>query len=460
MDNMILSIIISLFTIFLYTALGTYVLTKNPHERTNKIFAILMVVFIIWSIGTYNIGIEAKTASLKEVVLYIKIQLSGMILALTVLVFFALSFLKAEKILKNPFTYLIILPSIYLLYIIWFSDVSKIELDIFSMIPEAKKELFLFSMVFAVAGIYLLLRYYTRSKYREREQAKLILAGAIMAILTAITANIILPMFFNIYILQLSTIAPAVMGIFFAYAVYQYGLFIRPMPEISATSFCGADCTICPEYMNQECRGCRFDRERYENCEIFRCADEKGYKDCGDCLEIITCVKRNEKHKLCFKSKSIYELEQGHTYATDRTDSGYEIFMDAVNCGSLGLIATTTPPSQVKEKYSLRSTPVLWISEEATEMGVKPDKIARLSIMLMNFMKKANKSIVLLDGVDELIAINGPEKVKNFIQILGSTAITTGGSIIISNLESENQRMLNLSIESITLNNSGKLNNK
>ena len=43
-----LDIIISLFTIFLYTALGTYVLTKNPHDRTNKIFAILMLVFIIW----------------------------------------------------------------------------------------------------------------------------------------------------------------------------------------------------------------------------------------------------------------------------------------------------------------------------------------------------------------------------------------------------------------------------
>ncbi len=64
-----ISTIISLFTIFLYTALGTYVLTKNPHERTNQIFVLLMLAFIIWAVGTFNLGIIAENAPLEDVVL-------------------------------------------------------------------------------------------------------------------------------------------------------------------------------------------------------------------------------------------------------------------------------------------------------------------------------------------------------------------------------------------------------
>ncbi|MDP2845628.1 MAG: hypothetical protein Q8N79_06095, partial [Candidatus Methanoperedens sp.] len=62
-------IIISLFTIFLYTALGIYVLKKNPHERTNKIFALLMLAFIIWAIGTFNLALIQQNAPLSEVVM-------------------------------------------------------------------------------------------------------------------------------------------------------------------------------------------------------------------------------------------------------------------------------------------------------------------------------------------------------------------------------------------------------
>ncbi|MCZ7370333.1 MAG: hypothetical protein O8C66_07470 [Candidatus Methanoperedens sp.] len=336
-----LDIIISLFTIFLYTALGTYVLTKNPHDRTNKIFAILMLVFIIWSVGTYNVGIAANNIPLNEAILYIKIQLSSAIIALAVLVFFALSFTKSEGIFKNPLTYLTILPSVYLLYLIWFSDVRGLPVNIFSAIPGAKEEFFLFSTIFAVAGIFLLLKYYNASKYKEHEQAKLILIGVIAAILTAIIANIVLPMFFGIYDLQLSTIGPAVMGIFFAYTVYQYGLFIRPMPELSPTSFCGASCTLCDEYLNDNCRGCRFDKDRYTNCEIYGCLREKGYSDCGDCPEIITCIKRNKKHKICYESKPKYNLKKGFTYFTKGNALGYDIFRDALSCSAFGLIAST-----------------------------------------------------------------------------------------------------------------------
>lgn len=447
--------LISLFTIFLYTALGTYVLTKNPHERTNKVFALLMLAFILWAVGTYNLGLIVENAPFKEVVWYMKLQLSGVIVALTLFVFFALAVARTDNAFKNPLTYIIIIPSIYLLYIIWTSDASHLEGAAFPAAAVAKPELFLFSTIFGVAGIYLLLRHYMASKYRERKQAKLILAGAMAAILIAVVINIILPMFFDRYFLSLSTLAPAVMGVFFAYAVYQHGFFIRAMPEISVTSFCGVECTLCPEYLDDNCLGCRFDRERYTNCEIYNCVKEKGYKDCGDCPEIIECVRRRETSELCFRSKlalpiSKYCVEPGNTYFVK--GNGYSLFLDEVKCGAFGLVATTAHPKQVKEKYGLTTTPIVWVSEEAAEMGAKPGDIKRLSMLLMNFMRKIGNAVILLDGIDTLIGINGFEDMQRIVQILNSVVRTTNSRfIIITDLEGETLDRLKQGMEYIKL---------
>lgn len=423
------SLIISLFTIFLYTALGSYILAKNPHESSNKIFALLMLAFIMWAVGTYNMGLIEDGMPSGEIIPYIKIQLSGVVLALTFLVFFALSLTKGEKILKNPLAYLTFIPSIYMLYLIWMADITLIEPNIFTAIAGTKKEFFLFSTIFGVAGVYLLLRHYMASKYRQREMTKLILMGTIAATFAAVTINIIMPMFFDIYFLVLSTLAPAVLGIFFAYAVYQYGFFITPMPEVSVTSFCGTDCILCPDFIEKQCAGCKLDSSRYKDCEAYKCLTGKGYSGCGDCPEILTCTVRKAK-QICFSSKPKHELKPA-TYVVE--NGSYELFLEAIKNGAFGIVASTTHPMQIREKYDLKTIPIIWISDEAFDMGVKPGRLGRLSVMLINSMKteKLGNAVVLLDGVDRLIEKNNLSSVQNFIHLLNSTAHATNSSLII-----------------------------
>ncbi|MCZ7398204.1 MAG: DUF835 domain-containing protein [Candidatus Methanoperedens sp.] len=450
-----LSAIISLFTIFLYTTLGTYVLTKNPNERTNKIFALLMIAFIIWAVGTYNLGITSENASVSEIVLYIKLQLSGIILSLTLFVLFALSLTKTDKVLKNPFTYLFIIPSIYLLYLIWTSDVSRIEPGVFLPMPGTRLDLFLFTTIFSVAGIYLLLRHYTASKYMERQKSKLILTGAIIAILAAVTINIILPMFFDIYFLALSTLAPAITGVFFAYAVYHYGLFITPVPELSITSFCGADCSLCSKFIDKHCPGCKFTVEKYRNCEVYRCVAENGYSGCSDCPDVTFCTLRKDAVKSNFLSKPAYNLRPGCTYLVE--GDGYPIFLDAVKHGSPGLVATTALPQQVREKYNINTTPMIWISDEAVERDVKPDDLKRLAAVLTNFMKKTGSPVLLLDGIDELVKVNGFGSVLQFIQGLKSISQASGSRLIITTgLKGENLEKLKQDMEFTEIEKSNK----
>ncbi|MFA4956498.1 MAG: histidine kinase N-terminal 7TM domain-containing protein [Candidatus Methanoperedens sp.] len=219
MLSTLISVMLSLISVFLYVGLGAYALTKNPRERTNFIFVLLMLVFIIWSMGTYNIGIMTENAPLEEILLFMKLELSGVIISITLFVVFALFVQKKENPLKNPLTYISLLFSIYLLNLILTIDTSTLENNIFILNPQNKLDFFLYSAVFGIAGVYVLLRHYMTSKYRQKEQANIIILGSVLAILVAVVSNIILPLFFNIYLLPLSSLAPALMGIFFAYAV-------------------------------------------------------------------------------------------------------------------------------------------------------------------------------------------------------------------------------------------------
>ncbi len=417
--------ILSIFTIFLYTVLGTYVLSKNPHDRTNKFFAILMFVFMVWSSTAYTTGI-----SMEGLPYFIpRIQQSASVISIAFFILIAIS-PSIEKALRDPITYLILFPGLYLLIIIWTSDISA-----FGPIPlnadfSIGKELFLFSSIFAVAGIYLILRLYGASRYREREGTKLMIAGSIIAISAVILSSIILPLFFDIYSLTLSILAPSISGIFFSFSVYSHGRSIIPVPELSVTSFCGAECTICPAYIEKRCSGCRFDMTMYGKCSAYICSTEKGYAGCTECPEIISCAKRNE-NIICFSSKPAYQLKPGSMYVANEKASG--IFLDAVMHGAFGIIASTTNPYIIKERYGLVTTPMIWISEEGGESDVRPNDLKRLGMLLTNFMIKINdlgRSIILLDGSSTLVRVNGPEKFEHFIGMLYTAAASAGGIVI------------------------------
>ncbi len=402
-----LNLIVFLFsvTVLLYAGLGVYVLKKNPNDRRNQMFAILMLVFIIWSVVIYNINLIASGAPLTELFPVVKIQFSGMILALAA--FVILSFSDKKTAIKSPLLLMIILLSLYNLYIIWTTDITQMGVDVFTKISGNLQDYFLLSTIFGIAGIYLLLRYYLKSKYRQPDQAKLITTGAIMAVIVSVTANIILPMFFNIYLLGLTTFAPAVMGLFFAYAVYQYGFCIRPVHEISPTSFCGVNCLACLDYIDGKCKGCRFEKDRYMNCDIYQCMVKKGRSGCGDCTEIIGCKKRNEIAWSCYIQNPKFFLLPG-TFLVE--DNGYEILLDSTKTGTLGLVATTQHPSYAREEHDIKTTTVVWIANDPE--GIAPYKLGRLGLMLANSMKKLESSgggVVLLDAVKELIEVNGGE---------------------------------------------------
>jgi hypothetical protein len=161
----------------------------------------------------------------------------------------------------------------------------------------------------------------------------------------------------------------------------------------------------------------------------------KEYRDCGECSDILICMKRTENIKRCFTSKTgepeipVSDLIPGQTYFVK--DEGYEKFLDAIKSKIYGLIVSTTKPQDIREKYGLIRTPIVWISDEAFEDGVDPKNLKRLATVIINFMKPIENAVILFDGIDPLILINGFDNVQHIVQTLITTAQTTNNILII-----------------------------
>jgi hypothetical protein len=196
----------------------------------------------------------------------------------------------------------------------------------------------------------------------------------------------------------------------------------------------------CVEYINMKCRGCRFEKDRYMNCDIYQCQIKKGRTGCGDCAEIIDCKKQTEMARSCFAQHPKFVLLPG-TFLVK--DNGYEILLDSTKMGTLGFVATAQHPSYVREKYDIKTTTVVWVANDPE--GIAPHNLGRLSLMLANSMKQLEGSgggVVLLDAVKELIEVNGSDKVLKVIKLLDNAARAHNVTLLIVHDGGEFEDML------------------
>ncbi len=104
-----------------------------------------------------------------------------------------------------------------------------------------------------------------------------------------------------------------------------------------------------------------------------------------------------------------YELERGLTYLIPdtATNHAFEIFRDLVTHGAQGLCLTRKPPKTVMEEYGLERTPILWLSRVANQKTcVRPSPPENVAMAIEHFLEVGKESVVLLDGLEYLIAHN------------------------------------------------------
>jgi hypothetical protein len=98
-------------------------------------------------------------------------------------------------------------------------------------------------------------------------------------------------------------------------------------------------------------------------------------------------------------------------------DKAFEFFAQVVLSGLEGLCITREYPPKIRAKYGLKKTPVVWLTEEKAKGEITVYSLQDLSIMIGSFLAKANRGMVLLDGVEYLATNHGFESLIRFLQV-------------------------------------------
>jgi len=127
-----------------------------------------------------------------------------------------------------------------------------------------------------------------------------------------------------------------------------------------------------------------------------------------------------------------YKLDQGNSYVVeDNVDLAYDILKDTLMSGLEGLCITRIFPEKIRRKYELKKIPVVWLTGESIEGERTINNLQDLSILISNYVEKAEKPIILIDGIEYLTTNHGFNSVYQFLQAKRSQVERKGGTLLV-----------------------------
>jgi PAS domain S-box-containing protein len=127
-----------------------------------------------------------------------------------------------------------------------------------------------------------------------------------------------------------------------------------------------------------------------------------------------------------------YKLEYGSNYlVVDNIELAYDMFADTIMTGTEGLCITRKLPRKVRERYGLKRTPIVWLTGEKVEGERTLNSLQDLSILISNYVEKAEKPLILVDGIEYLASHQGFDSVYHFLQAKGTQVEAVGGILIV-----------------------------
>jgi len=220
------------FVFLVYSCLLVFLLWKDPKSLLNRVCAVLIACFILWSFG--SIFICNPRASKDTVRLFTNIDSLGWISFASLFLWFALIFAEKKKILKTRIIYLFIfiLP-LLLIYKQW---IGVLTVDYIKQ-PWGWESVwsdsiwtylfFLYYLSFVVIGLYLILNFGRKTEEPiKKRQAKIIFVATLVTLVLSTLTDVILPEF-NIYTLpSLGNVTALIWAFGIVYVIARYKLMV------------------------------------------------------------------------------------------------------------------------------------------------------------------------------------------------------------------------------------------
>jgi len=135
----------------------------------------------------------------------------------------------------------------------------------------------------------------------------------------------------------------------------------------------------------------------------------------------------------------------GESYFIDEKSKGrkkaFRIFSESVRHNRQGLVISTDHPNQIREKYLLEKTPIIWLSDsiELKKENIKPNEIEALNNTVLLFMDRATNPIILLHGIKKLLIVNGSRKTTELLRSIIDKSKTKGATFLVSVSDEEKE---------------------
>jgi chromosomal replication initiator protein DnaA len=110
----------------------------------------------------------------------------------------------------------------------------------------------------------------------------------------------------------------------------------------------------------------------------------------------------------------------------------FEIFMKAVSEGYQPLLITRLNPKRIRHKYGLESGRILWLRDKDSETEETIAPVLENMLGIVEDFLKDRKAIVLIDGVEYLITMNGFDAVIRFLRNIFDEVSETESAFLLS----------------------------
>jgi CBS domain-containing protein len=129
-----------------------------------------------------------------------------------------------------------------------------------------------------------------------------------------------------------------------------------------------------------------------------------------------------------------FELKDAHSYVVveENQNKIYDAFVGKVLEGYAGLAILRISPEKLKKKYGLKKTYMVWLTEVQGENCIKPTELEKLLFTISSFISKAEKSVILLDGLEYIESYTSFKEVFHILQNLVDKVSLSKSILLIS----------------------------
>lgn len=136
-----------------------------------------------------------------------------------------------------------------------------------------------------------------------------------------------------------------------------------------------------------------------------------------------------EKYQL---SDIALEPNKVYLIKEDDENNAHELFLGSLNRGFAGLGIVREDPLLLKKKYNLKKTPFIWLNKVKVEGIPCETNINDLLILISEFVKKSERSVILIDRLDYVVAENNAGDVIRAVRDLKDIASANDCIVILS----------------------------